>query len=149
MFCWPCIVVYQYSKTNEMHFFIQLIMNQRPLYVSSTTCSFSVGAAQKTIGIFRAYCVGWLLPGLVAANRRNAYAKYQFIVCAALVLLCWFTRCLLCVECFVRISEQWLCCIRHSLIGFYNRDDKCLQRGTDWYLILTDYDHFCRRIKFK
>jgi len=25
-----------------------------------------------------------------------------------------------------------LCHLQHKLIGFYNRDDKCLQRGTDW-----------------
>ena len=22
--------------------------------------------------------------------------------------------------------------VQHKLIGFYNRDEKCLQRGTDW-----------------
>ena len=25
-----------------------------------------------------------------------------------------------------------LCPIHHKLIGFYNRDEKCLQRGRDW-----------------
>ena len=25
-----------------------------------------------------------------------------------------------------------LCHLRHKLIGFYNRDEKCLLRGTDW-----------------
>ena len=25
-----------------------------------------------------------------------------------------------------------LCHLQHKLIGFYNRDKKCLQRGTDW-----------------
>jgi hypothetical protein len=25
-----------------------------------------------------------------------------------------------------------LCHLQHKLIGFHNRDDKCLQRGTDW-----------------
>jgi len=25
-----------------------------------------------------------------------------------------------------------LCYLQHKLIGFYNRDEKCLQRGTDW-----------------
>jgi hypothetical protein len=25
-----------------------------------------------------------------------------------------------------------LCHLQHELIGFYNRDEKCLQRGTDW-----------------
>jgi len=36
--------------------------------------------------------------------------------------------------CFVFISEKNsdLCHLRHKLIGFYNRDEKCLQRGTDW-----------------
>jgi len=36
--------------------------------------------------------------------------------------------------CFVFISEQTatLCHLQHKLIDFYNRDEKCLQRGTDW-----------------
>jgi hypothetical protein len=25
-----------------------------------------------------------------------------------------------------------LCHLQHEPIGFYNRDEKCLQRGTDW-----------------
>jgi hypothetical protein len=25
-----------------------------------------------------------------------------------------------------------LCHLQHKLIGFYNRDEKCLQRGTNW-----------------
>ena len=25
-----------------------------------------------------------------------------------------------------------LCHLQHKLIGFYNPDEKCLQRGTDW-----------------
>jgi len=25
-----------------------------------------------------------------------------------------------------------LCHLQHKLIGFYNRDEKCLQRGTHW-----------------
>ena len=29
-----------------------------------------------------------------------------------------------------RLSD--LCPLQHKLIGFYNRDEKCLQRGTDW-----------------
>jgi len=27
-----------------------------------------------------------------------------------------------------------LCHLQHKLIGFYNRDEKCLQRGTDWVI---------------
>jgi hypothetical protein len=29
-------------------------------------------------------------------------------------------------------TERGLCFIQHKLIGFYNPDEKCLQRGTDW-----------------
>jgi hypothetical protein len=36
--------------------------------------------------------------------------------------------------CFVFIWEQTatFAIKQHELIGFYNRDEKCLQRGTDW-----------------
>jgi hypothetical protein len=36
----------------------------------------------------------------------------------------------LCV--FVFISEHSATCATYKLIGFYNRDEKCLLRGTDW-----------------
>jgi hypothetical protein len=29
-------------------------------------------------------------------------------------------------------TNSGLCHLQHKLIGFYNRDEKCLQRGTDW-----------------
>jgi len=36
--------------------------------------------------------------------------------------------------CVLYLSEtnSDLCHLQHKLIGFYNRDEKCLQRGTDW-----------------
>jgi len=36
--------------------------------------------------------------------------------------------------CVLYLSEnkQRLCPLGHKLIAFYNRDEKCLQRGTDW-----------------
>jgi hypothetical protein len=34
--------------------------------------------------------------------------------------------------CFVFISEQTVTSATYKLIGFYNRDEKCLQRSTDW-----------------
>ena len=30
-----------------------------------------------------------------------------------------------------------LCHLHHKLIGFYNRDEKCLLRGTDWVFKLN------------
>jgi len=36
--------------------------------------------------------------------------------------------------CFVSIWEQTATCATYSInwLVFYNRDEKCLQRGTDW-----------------
>jgi hypothetical protein len=31
-----------------------------------------------------------------------------------------------------------LCHLQHKLIGFYNQDEKCLQRGTDWVFKSSD-----------
>jgi hypothetical protein len=36
---------------------------------------------------------------------------------------------MLCI--FLRTNGD-LCNLQHKLIDFYNRDEKCLQRGTDW-----------------
>jgi hypothetical protein len=33
---------------------------------------------------------------------------------------------------FFRIANSDLCHLKHKLIGFYNRDEKCLLCGTDW-----------------
>jgi hypothetical protein len=48
-----------------------------------------------------------------------------------------FNNCTFCPHCiyvfciYLRINSD-LCHLQHKLIGFYNRDEKCLQRGTDW-----------------
>ena len=40
--------------------------------------------------------------------------------------------------CFVCTCENSdLCHLQHKLIGFYNRDEKCLLRGTDWVFKLS------------
>ena len=36
------------------------------------------------------------------------------------------------VFCIYLRTNSDLCHLQHKLIGFYNRDKKCLQRGTDW-----------------
>ena len=35
-------------------------------------------------------------------------------------------------QCIYLRTNSDLCHLQHKLIGFYNRDEKCLQRGTDW-----------------
>jgi len=32
---------------------------------------------------------------------------------------------------YLRTNSDF-CHLQHKLIGFYNRDEKCLLRGTDW-----------------
>jgi len=51
-----------------------------------------------------------------------------------------FNNCMLCFRgliciymfCIYLRTKSDLCHLQHKLIGFYNRDEKCLQRGTDW-----------------
>jgi len=39
----------------------------------------------------------------------------------------------MCFYIYLRTNSD-LCHLQHKLIGFYDRDEKCLQRGTDWVL---------------
>jgi hypothetical protein len=49
----------------------------------------------------------------------------------------YFNNCTLCPHCiyvfciYLRTNSE-LCHLQHKLIGFYNRDEKCLHRGTKW-----------------
>ena len=50
-----------------------------------------------------------------------------------------FNNCTLCphyiyVFCIYPRTNSDLCHLQHKLIGFYDPDEKCLQRGTDWSL---------------
>ena len=38
----------------------------------------------------------------------------------------------MCMFCIYLRTNSDFCPIQHKLIGFYNRDEKCLQRGTNW-----------------
>jgi len=59
--------------------------------------------------------------------------------------LCFLTLCALvgsekvfsvkAMFCIYLRTNSDLCHLQHKLIGFYNRDEKFLQRGTDWVLI--------------
>ena len=41
------------------------------------------------------------------------------------------TQCIY-VFCIYLRTNSDLCHLQHKLIGFYNPDEKCLERGTDW-----------------
>ena len=40
-----------------------------------------------------------------------------------------------------------LCHLQHKLIGFYNRDEKCLQRGTNWVFKLGRLPFAVKRLR--
>ena len=42
-----------------------------------------------------------------------------------------------------------LCHLQHKLIGFYNRDEKCLQRGTDWVFKYGGLRFVCKGLNIK
>ena len=45
---------------------------------------------------------------------------------------CTFCPHCICVFCTYLRTNSDLCHLQHKLIGFYNRDEKCLLRGTNW-----------------
>jgi len=48
------------------------------------------------------------------------------------IINCTFCSHCIYVFCIYLRTNSDLCHLHHKLIGFYNRDEKCLQRGTDW-----------------
>ena len=48
------------------------------------------------------------------------------------------------VFCIYLRTNSDLCHLQHKLIGFYNRDEKCLQRGTDWLFKYNDLRFVCK-----
>ena len=56
-------------------------------------------------------------------SRSTTSIVQQFFILAALLIH---------VFCVHLRTNSDLCHLQHKLIGFYNRDEKCLERGTDW-----------------
>jgi len=46
--------------------------------------------------------------------------------------ICTFCPHCIYVFCIYLRTNSDLCHLQHKLIGFYNRDEKCLQRGAEW-----------------
>ena len=49
--------------------------------------------------------------------------------------------------CIYLRTNSDLCHLQHELIGFYNRDEKCLQRGTDWFFKQSGLRFVCKGLK--
>jgi len=71
------------------------------------------------------------------------------------LLVTWYTNsltfnnCTLCPHCiyvfciYLRTNSD-LCHLQHKVIGFYNRDEKCLQHGTDWVFKCSSLHFICK-----
>jgi len=60
----------------------------------------------------------------------TGYVKHQQVLNAT-ILRSAHTVCIYLFCIYLRTNSD-LCHLQNKLIGFYNRDEKCLQRGTDW-----------------
>ena len=52
-----------------------------------------------------------------------------------------------CVFCIYLRANSDLCHLQHKLIVFYNPDEKCLQRGTDWVFKYSGLGLVCKGLK--
>jgi hypothetical protein len=74
---------------------------------------------------------------LHSANRRTL--TFQSLLVTWCINSLTFNNCTLCPHCiyvfciYLRTNSD-LYHLQYKLIGFYNQDEKCLQRGTDWVL---------------
>ena len=69
----------------------------------------------------------WLCLGLKFVNPTGHYMHHQFIFQQLYSLPTLFLS-----LCIYLITNSDLCHLLHKLIGFFSRDEKFLQRGTDW-----------------
>ena len=94
--------------------------------------------------------IAWEIVRLGQRWENNIKIYLRYVGCIGLdwidlqsLLVTWcttsltFNNCTLCqhciyVFCIYLRTNSGLCHLQHKLIGFYNRDEKCLQRGTDW-----------------
>jgi hypothetical protein len=59
---------------------------------------------------------------LINLLKPTGYVMHQCTLCPhSIYVFCIYLR-----------TNSDLCHLQHKLIGFYNPDEKCLQRGTDW-----------------
>jgi hypothetical protein len=68
-----------------------------------------------------------LVPDYITLNRYVMHHQFNIQQLYALPTLYVY----LCVSYYPRIKSD-LCHLQHKPYGFYNQDEKCLQRGTDW-----------------
>jgi hypothetical protein len=83
MFCWPCIIEYQYNETNVMHFSFSLLRIKSLYMFWSITWLSSGGVTQTAFGILRAHNVTWLWHDCSETNivPQPTDIRTQYITC--------------------------------------------------------------------
>jgi hypothetical protein len=93
----------------------------------------SLGVVCRTLSLLRfappLYIPVSILVLLIRLLKLTGYRMHQEVE--------HFNNCTLCPRCVYVVciylrTNSGLCHLQHKLIGSYNRDEKCLQRGTDW-----------------
>ena len=127
------------------------VYHQIPSYFQIGTSSFHFTAKQS-----KGHSCSWGFSNITTAlNGEFTVLNVSYVLCYGIpyymhltfqslgLFITWctnsltFNNCTLCPHCiyvfciYLRTNSD-LCHLQHKLIGFYNRDEKCLQRGTDW-----------------
>ena len=91
--------------------------------------ALSLGLPEKSSSIFLTPTQTWVLPfNLVKPTGHVMHQQFNIQQLYALPTLCIYLFCI-----YLRTNSD-LCHSQHKLIGFYNRDEKCLLRDTHWVL---------------
>jgi len=75
-----------------------------------------------------------------SAQRQGRKLAFYSLLVACCTNSLTFNNCTLCPHCiyvfciYLRTNSD-LCHLQHKLVGFYNRDEKCLQRDMNWAFI--------------
>ena len=115
---------YNREKKNQLVAQIILSIFRQPLHVSGVSRLIIRRYKHMctTIGTYYSFWMTVCCPGWI--SWRNI-PRITFNNCTL------YPHCI-CVFCVYLRTNSDLCHLQHKLIGFYNPDEKCLQRGTDW-----------------
>jgi hypothetical protein len=81
MFCWPCVIVYQYSDTNVMHFLFNLLrINSFYMFRALQAQPQDVLHKRQLVYCVRVMSVGWTMLVQPTDITRTQYTKFN---CAA------------------------------------------------------------------
>jgi hypothetical protein len=82
-------------------------------------------------------------------HKFNLVEAYWFRVPTGLTLKNYiFCPHLIYLFCIYLRTNSDLCHLQHKLTGFYNRDEKCLQRGTNWVFKHSTLRFVCKGLIF-